>query len=148
MLNLWSVIGGSVTSLIKVTIDQKVMPNELKVCIVPMQKVKGSAKCYNLKPIKTLPIIEKVIKSVVYETLMNYVNDEDLLSQCQSGFSEEHCTESALQLVISEWIRIKDRGEGVIAAYLDYRRVFGTVNRDLLLKKLKNMYSITGAVYE
>jgi hypothetical protein len=55
---------------------------------------------------------------------------------------------TTLQLVISEWIRRKDRGEGAIAVYLDYRRTFETVNRDLLLKKLKNTYSITGAIYE
>jgi Reverse transcriptase (RNA-dependent DNA polymerase). len=71
-----------------------------------------------------------------------------LLSQCQSGFRGKRNTEPALQVVISEWMGIKDRGKGGIAVFLDYRRAFETVNRDLLSKKLKNTYSITGAIYE
>ena len=36
----------------------------------------------------------------------------------------------------------------MIAVYLDYTRAFETVNRDLLLKKLKNMYSFSEVVHE
>ena len=54
---LWPAIGVSVTSLIKAAIDQRAMSNVLKVStMIPIQKVKGGAKCCDLRPINTLPI--------------------------------------------------------------------------------------------
>lgn len=146
---LWPVIDEKVTSIVKGSLDQRKLPKKLKTSVVvPIAKVKGSAKCSELRPINTLPIVEKLTESVVHETLMKYITENELLTECQSGFREQHSTETALQLVIEDWMRALNRGEGVVAVFLDYRRAFETINRDLLLRKLSTMYKIGGAVYE
>ena len=45
-------------------------------------------------------------------------------------------------------MRALDKGEGVVAVFLDYRRAFETINREILLRKLRDVYNIGGAVYE
>lgn len=147
--NLWEVVGDEVTSVVQQSLAQKNMPKSLKTSvIVPIAKIKGSVNCNDFRPINTLPVIEKVIETVVHETLLKYISENRLLTKHQSGFREKHSTESALQLVIENWVRAMDRGEGVLAVFLDYKRAFETINRNLLLKKLREVYNITGFVYE
>lgn len=38
--------------------------------------------------------------------------------------------------------------DGVVAVFLDYKRAFETINRSLLLRKLRDVYRITDQVYE
>jgi len=115
---------------------------------VPITKVKGSAKSVDLRPINILPVIEKLTdsQSVVFETMM-ITNEQEILTEWQSSFREKHSTETALQLVLENWMRAKDtrEREGV---FLDYRSAFETADRKLKLKKLTKMYNINGTLYE
>jgi len=49
---------------------------------------------------------------------------------------------------MEDWLRALDRGKGVVAVFIDYERAFETINRYLLLKKLRNENGIVDQVYE
>lgn len=146
---LWPVLGERITNIVNESLRQKMMPKILKTStVVPIPKVKGSNKCSDQRPVNNLQLTEKVIESVVYTTLLGYIKDNDFMTESQSGFREQHSTETALQLVIDDWLRARDRDEGIVAVFLDYRRAFETINRNLLLQKLQKLYRIGGDVYQ
>jgi len=63
----------------------------------------------------------------------------------QSGFRRHHSCESVIQSVVNSWYVAMDRGDVVLAVFLDLRRAFETINRSLLIKKMIKM-GITGNV--
>lgn len=62
---------------------------------------------------------------MISKPLLKYIRDNDLLTKQQSVFRKQHITETALQLIIEDRLRpIGDRGQEVIALFLDYQRAF------------------------
>lgn len=104
--------------------------------IVPIRKVLGTSKMEEFRPINTLPCVEKLIEKIACDQLNKYIDDADILCDEQSGFRSSHSCESALNYVISEWKEAQERGETVLAVFLDFQRAFETIDRELLLKKL------------
>src|SRR5436190_4480227 len=76
---------------------------------------------------------------------MEYLESNNLIKECQSGFRSKHSCETALQWVISEWKKIISEGKIIGVIFLDLRRAFEIVNRQILLKKLIR-FGIKGAV--
>ena len=73
--------------------------------------------------------------------------ENNLICKFQFGFREGHSCESALQYVINEWKEAFDLGKVTGIVFLDLKRAFETVDRDRLLKKLKE-YGLDGAVHK
>ena len=63
----------------------------------------------------------KVFERIVYDQLYHYLNENDLLSQHQSGFRSLHSTVTALIEAIDNWSLNIDRGyiNAVVFLFLD-----------------------------
>lgn len=109
--------------------------------VVPIRKVAGTTKIEEYRPINTLPCVEKLIEKVACDQLNQYIDLAEILCDEQSGFRSSHSCESALNYIIAEWKEVQERKEVVLAVFLDFQRAFETIDRELLLKKLK-MYGI------
>lgn len=70
---------------------------------------------------------------------MTYVEENNLLNDAQSGFREKHSCETALNLAIAGWKEDINNGKAVVVVFLDLKRAFETIDRGLLLKKMKEM---------
>ena len=106
--------------------------------ITPIPKKRNALEPDGFRPVNSLPFLEKVFESIVHGQLLTYVNINNILIPNQSGFRMKHSCETSLQLIITRWKKwIDDPGNMVVAVSLDLRRAFETVNRDLLLEKLK-----------
>lgn len=92
--------------------------------VVPIAKVKGSSKCNELRPINTLPVIEKITETIVYETLLEHIRKYKTLTEHQSGFREQHSTESVLQLVMDDWLEAIDIRRGCSSSVLGLSESF------------------------
>lgn len=57
----------------------------------------------------------------------------------QSGFRAKHSCETALNLIIDEWKTSIAKNKVVIAVFLDFKRTFETIDRNILLTKLYYM---------
>ena len=71
-----------------------------------------------------------------YDQLYNYLNVNDLLTSCQSGFRSLHSTLTALLEASNNWCVSVDKGllNGVI--FIDLKKAFDTIDHEIILQKL------------
>ena len=84
------------TLLINQTLSTGIFPNALKISrIKPLFKQGKSFLFTNFRPISLLPSISKIYEYVVFEQLLNYMDDNKLFYGDQFGFRLSHSTELA-----------------------------------------------------
>ena len=78
----------------------------------------------------------KIFEKIVYDQLYNYLNVNDLLTSCQSGFRSLHSTLTALLETSNNWCVNVDKGllNGVI--FIDLQKAFDTIDHEIILQKL------------
>lgn len=104
--------------------------------IIPIPKVINTKMASEFRPLNMLPVYEKVMEMIVHKELYNYLSVNNLLCDQQSGFRRNHSCESAVQCVVTEWKDVIDKGNLVVAVFLDLKRAFETIDRNILLSKL------------
>lgn len=86
-----------------------------------------------------MPNDEKILECVVKEQLMEFIESNNILTENQSAYRAKHSCESALNLMISDLKEAKEKGQTIVAVFLDLKRAFETVDRKRMSSKLKNM---------
>lgn len=137
--NLFHILGYPLLNLINLSLEKGVMPECYKNSIVvPIPKIPNTNLAEQLRPVNMLPFCEKILELAVYNQVINYINSNNILCTYQSGFRGKHSCETALQLVTSEWKQLLDKtGVGICAIFVDLKRAFETIDRKILLLKLK-----------
>jgi len=57
----------------------------------------------NYRPISVIPVVSKVLEKLVYDQLYQYLDDNKLLSSCQSWLRSLHSTLTALLEATNSW---------------------------------------------
>ena len=85
------------TYLINKSIEQGIFPDELKVAkVFPIYK-SGDKKCIsNYRPISVLSFFSKVFEKVMYNHLIDFIDENNILSKHQFGFRKNHSTKFML----------------------------------------------------
>jgi len=124
--------------IINKSIEEGNVPKYLKISTVtPIPKITNPVKPEDFRPINNLEVIEKVLEAVVHEQLVDYLDENQVLSTNQSGFRKLHSTETSIQTVLYEWLKCRDEKKIIMAVFLDFRRAFETVNRNVLIDKMR-----------
>ena len=123
-------------------------PKELKIAkVIPLFKGGESKYLINYRPVSVLPVFSKVLEKLMYDRIMEFVKDNDVLYNMQFGLRKGHSTAIALMLLTDRISNALYHGEYVLGVFLDFSKAFNTVDHEILLRKLY-YYGIRGIAYD
>ena len=104
------------------------------VCVCCYVRKKALLQCISLK------VIEKVVSGSLNEHLIK----NSMFDPLQSAYRDKHSTETALIKIQNDILSALDAGSSAILLMLDLSSAFDTIDHDILLSRLCNVYGITG----
>ena len=132
-------ISGPICHIINLSIRTSKVPDAWKGAkISPIYKSGLKNEPSNYRPISTLPVLSKILERTVHHQLMNYMEENDLLTTNQFGYRQKRSTKLASTLLCDEIRKSMDKGELVGAVYIDLSKAFDTIGHDLLFNKLSS----------
>ena len=126
--------------IINTSIEEQVFPDQWKVSkISPIPKVDHPKEPSDYRPISILPALSKIYEKILMLQLVSHLDNNQLLSNCQTGFRKGHCTITTCIKIKNDIIKAMDRGEVTLAVMADFSKAFDTVDFEILLKKLHDL---------
>ena len=133
-----------ITYLVNLCITKSTFPDIFKTALItPVFKAGSRNQFSNYRPISVLTIFSKVLESIMYQQLITFISDNNIIYENQFGFRSKHSTYMPISLLHDFITTNLAKGQVSACIYLDLARAFDTVNFSILLKKLTR-YGITG----
>ena len=112
-------------------------PDLFKVArIVPVFKSGNKVLIENYRPISVLPILNKIFEKLTFKRMYSFITRYKLLSKSQFGFRVGSNTERAVLNFIAAVLPVFLKKEYALAIFVDFRKAFDTIDRNILLSKL------------
>ena len=100
----------------------------------------------NYRPISNLSFMSKVLEKVVLSQILQHINCNKLLSDFQSAYRPHHSTETALLKVTNDLLSAMDDGKISVLVLLDLSAAFDTIDHEILLHRLHNVFGFEDTV--
>ena len=92
----------------------------------------------NYRTISLLPIISKVLESIIASDIKSFLFSNGLISDHQFGFRPRHSTLDMLLLLSQQWMEVLDARHEIRGISRDISHAFDTVWHPALLTKLSS----------
>ena len=133
----WPVIGPHVLAVVNASLVSGVLPNDWKrATVVPIHKSGSTAEPSNYRPVSLLPVVSKLVESVVCSQLLEYLLSHSILTDVQHGFRPGRFTESAMLDAVGYLMDGMDGGNIGCLTTVDTSKAFDSVQHLRLLDKL------------
>ena len=104
--------------------------------VVPVPKTNPPSSIESdLRPIAILPVLAKVLESIVGQHLLQFL--EPHLDDSQFGSRKGRSTTHAILALLHSWMETLDSGGSVRSVFVDFRKAFDLVDHNVLFHKLK-----------
>ena len=133
------------THLVNLCLTKNIFPNIFKTAVItPIFKAGSRNQFSNYRPISVLPIFSKILERIMYQQLITFISDNNILYSNQFGFRAKHSTYMPISLLHDFITSNLANGCTSTCIYLDLARAFDTVNIKILLNKLTK-YGLSGS---
>ena len=141
-----NLISAPLTHIVNLAIMHGIVPDQMKIGrVVPIFKAGDKSIFSNYRPVSILPCFSKFLERIVYNRILCYLIDFNVLCDNQYGFRKNHPTTHALVDLYDKISSALDRREHAVGVFSDLSKVFDTVNHEILFDKLYH-YGIRGLV--
>ena len=90
-----------------------------------------------------LPNLDKIIEKLMYNQIIQFLEDKKVIYYKQFGFCKNFCTVHAIITLIENTQSVLDNNKFAYRIFIDLEKAFDTVDHNILLSKL-NYYGIRG----
>ncbi len=127
-------------------ISSSIFPQSWKLAnVTPIYKKSNPSDPTNYRPISLLSCIGKLMERCIHKHLYNYLSDNNILSQYQSGFIRGDSTTNQLIYIYNDICQALDAGKEVRVVFCDISKAFDRVWHKGLLAKLSSI-GISGSL--
>lgn len=140
------VLSSEIVTLFNESLRSGIFPDQLKFTVVtPIPKVVRTDLSNEFRPINNAHPLDKVLQTIVKQQLEQHIHRNNILTEVQSAFRGQHSCETALNLILLRWKEARMQRKVVLAVFLDFKRAFETVDRQILCWVLEK-YGVNGTV--
>ena len=109
--------------VLSLSIRQGVFPNELKLAkVLPIYKSDDKRQLKNYRPFSVLPFFSKIFEKVVADSVIDFLEDHDILYSKQFGFRKRHSTTHAIIALTEKVSMALDSGKIVGGVFFDLKK--------------------------
>ena len=124
--------------LFNLSFSTSTFPDEWKqATVIPLFKGGDKTEVSNYRPISLLPLPGKLLEKVVHSKLSVFLEGNKLISANQSGFRKGFSTMSSVADLTDRLFSNSNKGLTSLAAFVDLRKAFDTVDHGILKNKLR-----------
>ena len=126
-----------IVHIYNISISNGIYPDLPKIArAIPVYKSGAIDKPNNYRPISNLSSANKIFELLTFNRMNSFVNKYKILSDCQYGFRKGKNTTQAIFHLTTDFLECFNKKTYTIAIFLDLRKAFDTVNKDILIYKL------------
>ena len=116
-------------------------PNELKIgCITPIYKSGTKSEVKNYRPICSLSPFSKIFEKIIYNRMIEFIDQNNILSPNQFGFRKGLSTESAIIQFIDNVHKGLNKRHHTVAIFMDLSKAFDVLSHNILVKKTRALW--------
>lgn len=134
------ILAEPIASIFNLSLISNIIPRAWKsATVIPLFKSGDPSDPNNYRPISRLPVLAKLFESLLNDQLKQFLTDNNVLNDYQSGFRAGHSTLTAALLVTNDLINSLDCKKSCAALFVDLSKAFDSVDHNLLLQKLRSI---------
>ena len=123
--------------LFNLSFDKGAFPDKWKVAtIIPLYKGGDKTDVGNYRPVSLLPLPGKLIEKIAHSYFSGFLEFNGVLTENQGGFRKGFSTAGSIVDLTNLLLNNVNSGNLSLAAFIDLRKAFDTVNHEILLEKL------------
>ena len=123
-------------------------PDELKTgCITPIYKSGLKTEVNNYRPVCSLSPFSKIFEIIIYNRMIDFIEQNNIFSKTQFGFRSGLSTESALAHFIDKIHNGLNKRHHTVAIFMDLSKAFDVLDHSILAQKLEH-YGFRGKFLE
>jgi hypothetical protein len=135
------------TFIFNLSLCSGIFPNQIKIAKVwPIYKKGWKEEVSKYRPTSILPVLSKMFEMLVYNRVVSFLNEYNLISDAQNGFREKKSTYTAIQTFIGDIRKTLDNKQLAMGIFLDLSKALDVINHNLLLAKLE-LYRLRGKIH-
>jgi hypothetical protein len=135
------------TYLFNLMVESQVFPDYWKTAkVIPVFKNGNTQSVENYRPISTLSNVSNVFERILSQQILNFLNNNNILSKNQHGFQAHKSTSTCIGDFLNYIYTSKCTYKYVVTVFLDFSKAFDIVIHELLYKKLKDLGFSTEAI--
>lgn len=123
-------------------------PDELKISrVCPVYKKGPKDKPESYRPVSLVPVLSKIIEIIVYNQVILFLEENEILYSSQFGFRRGRATQDAMDDLISQILQAFEARSYAQVTFCDLSKAFDCVDHSDLLSKL-HFYGIQGVALQ